>query len=125
MALAGLWAGKVPGLVAIDIPDFGRRYIISDRPAAWFAGLLSHEINSILLTFFWAAIILPNIPGARHLTALGWGCFLAVTFAGSLVAPLAGLGVFARKTGSPRYVLTSIVLHSIWGILIGALYVPR
>jgi hypothetical protein len=24
MAIAGLWAGTVPGLVAIDIADFGR-----------------------------------------------------------------------------------------------------
>ncbi len=34
MALAGLWAGGVPGLTAIDIADFGRRYMISDRPSA-------------------------------------------------------------------------------------------
>ena len=32
MALAGLWAGAVPGLVAFDIADFGRRYMVSDRP---------------------------------------------------------------------------------------------
>lgn len=25
MALAGLWAGRVPGLVAIDIAEWGRR----------------------------------------------------------------------------------------------------
>jgi hypothetical protein len=115
----------VPGLVAIDIPDFGRRYIVSDRPAAWFAGLLSHEINSVLLTLAWATIILPSLPWSRHLSALIWGGFLSLTLAGSLVAPLAGLGFLARKTGSFRYAATSLVLHLIWGALIGALYVPR
>ena len=34
MAIAGLWAGAVPGLVAFDIADFGRRYMVSDRPSA-------------------------------------------------------------------------------------------
>ena len=39
MALVGLWSGRVPGLVAIDIADFGRRYMVSDRPSAWLLGL--------------------------------------------------------------------------------------
>ena len=125
MAIAGLWAGKIPGLVAIDIPDFGRRYIVSDRPAAWFAGLLSHEINSVLLTLAWATVILPSLSWPRHVSALVWGAFLSLVLAGSLVAPMAGLGMMARKTGSFRYALTSVVLHLIWGFLIGAIYVPR
>lgn len=45
MALAGLWAGGVPGLVGIDIADFGRRYMASDRPSAWLMGSVSHLIN--------------------------------------------------------------------------------
>jgi hypothetical protein len=38
MAIAGLWAGDVPGLAAIDIADFGRRWMVSDRPSAWLLG---------------------------------------------------------------------------------------
>ncbi|MGI9149785.1 MAG: hypothetical protein ACR2IK_25090 [Chloroflexota bacterium] len=57
MALAGLWAGRVPGLVAIDIADYGRRYMISDRPSAWLLGLASHLANSVLLVLFWAMTI--------------------------------------------------------------------
>ena len=34
MAIAGLWAGAVPGLVAFDIADFGRRYMVSERHAS-------------------------------------------------------------------------------------------
>lgn len=30
MALTGLWASRLPGLVAIDIAKYGRRYMVSD-----------------------------------------------------------------------------------------------
>lgn len=46
MAIAGLWAGQAPGLVAIDISDFGRRYMVSDRTSAWVLGFASHLANS-------------------------------------------------------------------------------
>jgi hypothetical protein len=65
MALAGLWAGRVPGLVAIDIADYGRRYMISDRPSAWLPGLASHLANSVLLVLFWAMLIEPNVHWPR------------------------------------------------------------
>ena len=65
MALAGLWAGRVPGLVAIDIADYGRRYMISDRPSAWLLGLASHLANSVLLVLFWAMLIEPNVHWPR------------------------------------------------------------
>ena len=43
MAISGLWAGKVPGLTSFDIADFGRRYIVSDRPSAWYFGMASQS----------------------------------------------------------------------------------
>lgn len=125
MAIAGLWAGKIPGLVAIDIADFGRRYMVSDRPSAWILGLVSHLANSILLVLLWAAVIEPNLDWPRPLAGLLWGEFLAVTLAGSLVAPMAGLGFMGRKTGTPRFALTSLLMHALWGGLVGLIYVPR
>lgn len=47
---------------------------------------------------------------------------LAFTLAGGFVAPLSGLGFLGRKTGSPNYALTTIVLHAIWGLLVGLVY---
>lgn len=124
MAMAGLWAGKIPGLVAIDIADFGRRYMISDRPSAWLVGMGSHLTNSILLVFAWASVIDPNLGWPRLLTALAWGELLAVVLAGALVAPMSGLGLLGSKTGSPRFAATNILLHTVWGVLVGSLYVP-
>ncbi len=125
MEMAGLWAGTVPGLVAVDIADFGRRYMVSDRPSAWFLGLASHLANSILLVFVWAAVILPNLAWPRVLSGFIWGEVLAILLAGALVAPMSGLGLVGWRTGNARFALTNLALHGLWGVLIGLLYVPR
>jgi hypothetical protein len=125
MALAGLWAGKVPGLVSFDIADYGRRYMVSDRPSAWLLGFVSHLLNSVLLVFVWASLIEPNLPWPRPFSGLAWGCFLLMTLAGSIVMPLSGAGFMGRKTHSPRLAITAFLLHTVWGLLIGFIYVPR
>jgi hypothetical protein len=125
MAIAGLWAGRVPGLMALDIADFGRRYMISDRPSAWFVGLASHLVNSVLLTFLWASAVEPNLHWPHWLEGIAFGALLAVTLAGALVAPGAGLGLMGRRTGKMKFALTSLLVHLLWGGLVGVLYVPR
>ena len=125
MAIAGLWAGNTPGFVAIDIADFGRRYMVADRPSAWLFGLASHLVNSILLAFAWASVIEPNLSWPRPLEGLVWGVTLAVVLAGALVAPASGLGVMGWKTGDVRFATTSVLLHALWGLVLGMVYVPR
>jgi hypothetical protein len=124
MAVAGLWAGTVPGLVAIDIADFGRRYMMSDRPSAWLMGMASHLVNSVLLVLVWASMIEPNVDWPRPLEGFVWGEILAVLFAGALIAPLSGLGFMGRKTGRAQYAVTSLLVHALWGLIVGLLYVP-
>jgi hypothetical protein len=125
MAIAGLWAGKVPGLVSFDIADYGRRYMVSDRPSAWLLGFVSHLLNSILLVFVWASMIDPNLAWPRPLSGLAWGLFILLTLAGSIVMPLSGVGFMGSKTGSWRLALTGLLLHSLWGVVVGLVYVPR
>ena len=125
MALAGLWAGNVPGLVAIDIADFGRRYMVSDSPVAWLVGVVSHLINSVLLVFFWASVVEPNLSWPRPVEGMVWGLVLSMVFAGALVAPVSGLGVMGWRTGSPRFAVTNLLLHALWGLLAGMVYIPR
>jgi hypothetical protein len=124
MAIAGLWAGKVPGLVSFDIADYGRRYMVSDRPSAWLLGFVSHLVNSILLVYLWASVIAPNLNWPRPLSGLAWGWFLMLTLAGSIVMPLSGVGFMGIKSGSYKLALTAVLLHAIWGLLIGLVYVP-
>jgi hypothetical protein len=125
MTLAGLWAGRVPGLASLDIADFGRRYMVSDRPSAWMLGFVSHLANSVILTFAWASLIVPNLDWPRWASGTAFGAFLAIGFAGALVAPMAGLGVMGRKTGTWGYAATSVLVHLLWGLLVGVLYAPR
>ena len=123
MALVGLWAGRVRYLVAIDIADYGRRYMVSDRASAWLLGLLSHLLNSILLVLLWAMVVLPNVHINQVLAGLLWGEILAVLLAGGMVGPLSGIGFMGMKTSNPRFALTNVLMHAVWGIVIGALYV--
>jgi hypothetical protein len=125
MATAGLWAGRVPGLAAVDIADFGRRYMVSDRPSAWFFGLASHLANSVILTFLWASAVEPNLAWPRWLEGAGFGLALAPTLAGALIAPMSGLGFMGRKTGSAKFAATNLLVHLLWGVLVGVIYVPR
>jgi hypothetical protein len=125
MALAGLWAGAVPGLVAFDIADFGRRYMVSDRPSAWLLGLASHLVNSMLLVLLWAMLLVPNLPWPRPFVGIIWGLFLAIVLAGGLIVPLSGLGFMGRKAGGWRYATTTLLLHGLWGLVIGLLYTGR
>jgi len=123
MALVGLWAGRVRYLVAIDIADYGRRYMVSDRASAWLLGLLSHLLNSILLLLLWAMVVLPNVHINQVLAGFLWGEILAVLLAGGMVGPLSGIGFMGMKTSNPRFALTNVLMHAVWGIVIGALYV--
>ncbi|HEY5423220.1 MAG TPA: hypothetical protein VIK05_07115 [Ilumatobacteraceae bacterium] len=123
MALVGLWAGRVRHLVAIDIADYGRRYMVSDRASAWLLGFLSHLLNSILLVLLWAMVVLPNVHINQVLAGLLWGEILAVLLAGGMVGPLSGIGFMGMKTSNPRFALTNVLMHGVWGIVIGALYV--
>lgn len=123
MAVIGLWAGSLPFLVAIDIADFGRRYMVSDRPSAWIFGLGAHLVNSVLLVFVWASVIVPNVDVPQVVSAVAWGLVLAVVLAGGLVAPFSGLGFLGAKTGSLRFAATDLVMHAAWGLLVGLLYV--
>ena len=124
MAMAGLWAGKVPGLAAVDIADFGRRYMVSDRPSAWLFGMVSHLINSVLLVLLFACAVEPNLDWAVWLEATAWGGALAVLLAGALVAPMAGLGLLGIRAGMLRFPITNVVIHLLWGFLVGVIYSP-
>jgi len=125
MALVGLWAGRVPGLTAIDIADYGRRYMVSDRPSAWLLGLASHLANSVLLVLVFALVIEPTLDWPGVLEGLLWGEVLAFVLAGALLAPMSGLGYMGRKTGHWRFALTNVLMHAVWGVIVGAIYVAK
>jgi hypothetical protein len=123
MTIVGLWAGRIPGLATVDIADFGRRYMVSDRPSAWFFGLASHLANSVILALVWAAVVEPNLAWPGPLEGIAFGIMLAVVLAGVLVAPMAGLGFMGRKTGGGAFARTNLVIHIVWGAVLDLIYV--
>src|SRR4051812_49689587 len=122
-ALVGLWAGRVRYLIAIAIADFGRRYMVSDRASAWLIGFVSHLLNSVLLVLLWAMVVVPNVHINRVLSGFLWGEVLAIVLAGGMVGPLSGIGFMGIKTSNARFALTNLLMHGVWGLVIGALYV--
>ena len=79
-------------------------------------------MNSVLLVLLWAILIVPNLPWPRPLLGVAWGVFLAVALAGTLIVPLSGMGFMGWKAGGSRFALTDLLLHALWGLLIGLLY---
>jgi hypothetical protein len=125
MALVGLWAGRLPGFIAIDIADYGRRYLVSDRASAWVFGLAAHLVNSVLLAYAWASLIEPNLHWPRPFEGLAWGIVLAIGLAGGLVAPMTGEGFMGMRSGRGRFAATNLFMHASWGLLLGLIYTPR
>jgi hypothetical protein len=70
-------------------------------------------------------VIEPNLAWPRWLEGMAFGVLLAFTLAGVLVAPMSGLGFMGRKTGGPGFAMTSLLVHVVWGVLVGLVYVPR
>jgi hypothetical protein len=70
----------------------------------------------------WAMLIVPNFPWPRPLVGIAWGVFLALALAGGLIVPLSGLGFMGRKSGGLRFAATTLLLHALWGVMIGLLY---
>ena len=100
--------------------------MVSDRPSAWLLGLASHLANSFLLTLAFATLIEPNLDWPRWIEGLLWGEALALGLAGALVAPLSGQGFMGLRTGSVRFAATNVLMHAVWGLLVGVIYVvPR
>ena len=77
-----------------------------------------------MFVFIWAAVVEPYLPWPRLLSGLAWDLFLLLTLAGSLIMPLSGLGFMGWKTRSWRLTLTGLLLHTLWGVVIGMVYVP-
>ena len=73
----------------------------------------------------WASVVEPNLSWPRPLEGLFWGLLLSMVFAGALVAPISGLGFMGWRTGSARFAVTNVLLHALWGTVVGMIYIPK
>jgi hypothetical protein len=131
MLLAGYWMEAVFGFSDLNLAHAGLRYVSGGRQGWWLVGIIFHFVDSVLLGLLFATVVYRRWKRlAQPLgpfwgsVALGIGFGLAVwLFIAMLIAmPFLGSGPFGYKTGSPRPALASLVLHVIFGALLGGIY---
>jgi hypothetical protein len=128
-AVAGYWLGGVRGLARLDLAEGGKRYLGGERPGWWLVGILAHLCNGALLGLLYAGVVYPwASPGgsavARLIAGVGYGIAVWLVVLNGLVLPLAGAGTFGRRGGGARLAWTTLILHVIYGLTLGAIYDP-
>jgi hypothetical protein len=128
MALAATWLEGVFGIPRLDFGHTGYRYVGGEKPGAWYVGITFHLVDSVLLALLYAVAVYPRIAhgsiAAGILTGLAYGVVLWLILAMLVVMPLMGSGPFGSRTGSWKPAAASLLIHLIFGTILGGVYVP-
>jgi hypothetical protein len=115
-----LWAPRF-GLPRLDfakvLADLSFKDSFEGDPPYWL-GLLAVHLNGIVFALLYATAVGPLLPGIPLVRGILWG---AILFVGSqcLFVPLfLRHGFFARKA-HPRAWMTAVVVHGIYGAILG------
>lgn len=127
-AIAGYWLEGFRGLPRFDIAETGKRYLGGEKPGWWVVGITFHLANGALLGLLYSATVhkilasLP-VPGTASgvVGGLLYGCLVWLILMNLIVFPRSGAGMFARNTGSYRLGLVTLLLHALFGIVLGAI----
>jgi hypothetical protein len=108
----------------------------------WFAGFLGlfglfpgtsniwwmieHHIDSIIISLLFAwPVVHTRLPGRRWLKGLVFGIIWVILyFIVWLIARAAGASMFQQGSMTAAIAISSLLLHTIWGLVLGVLYVP-
>ena len=118
--LFALWAPQY-GLPRLDFPkmlnDLSFSASFKDEPPYWL-GLIALHLNGILFALLYATIVGPVLPGAGFIRGLIYG---GILFFGSqcLFVPIFIRGGFFGLKHSSRGWMTAIVVHAVYGIILG------
>ena len=128
-AITGYWLEGVPGLLRVDVAESGKRYLGGEVPGWRVVGMLAHLCNGALLGLLYAGAVYPWAAGGgalpwRLAAGVGYGVAVWLVVLNLLVLPLAGAGVFGRHGGSPHYSRATLLLHVLYGLILGAIYHP-
>lgn len=128
MALGAYWLEGVFGLPRLDFGHTGIKYVGGEKPGWWAVGILFHLVDSMLLGLLYAVLVYPRIAHglipAGIAAGLAYGIALWLVLAMLLVLPLMGSGPFGRQTGSWKPAAAMLVLHLVYGGILGGVYVP-
>ncbi|OGF55482.1 MAG: hypothetical protein A2Z21_06700 [Candidatus Fraserbacteria bacterium RBG_16_55_9] len=126
MAFVGYRMQGFLKLPRIDVSETGLIYFDDDGPSRWWIGMLAHEMDSVLFGLAFAGLLYTHLPGWGWLKGLIFGALLwLVVSLTAMIARAGGAKVF--RTTMPMtmpHILANLLLHLIYGFVLGALYVP-
>lgn len=127
-AIAGYWLEGFRGLPRFDIAESGKRYLGGEKPGWWVVGITFHLANGALLGMLYAATIMPVVLAMLGSTLVAglsggiiYGLLVWLVLMNLLVFPLAGAGPFGLNTGSARLSVVTLMLHLLFGAVLGAI----
>lgn len=128
MALGAYWLEGVFGLPRLDFGHTGIKYLGGEKAGWWAVGILFHLVDSVLLALLYAVAVYPRIAQASIpagiVAGMAYGVGLWVVLAMLIVMPLMGSGPFGMRTRSWKPAAASLVLHLVYGAILGGAYVP-
>lgn len=128
MALGAYWGEGLFGLPRLDFGHTGIKYLGGEKPGFWIVGIVFHLVDSVLLGLLYAVGVYPKIAQASIpagiAAGVGYGAVLWLVLAMLIVMPLMGSGPFGVRTGSWKPAGASLVLHLVYGAILGGVYVP-
>lgn len=128
MALGAYWLEGLFGIPRLDFGHTGIKYLGGEKAGFWIVGILFHLVDSILLALLYAVTVYPHVAHGvipvGIVAGMAYGVALWLVIAMLIVMPLMGSGPFGSRTGSWKPAGASLVLHLVYGAILGGVYVP-
>ncbi len=132
MTIAAFWLEGVFGLPRMDLGIAGMKYMGGDKPGWWFVGHLTHSVNSVVLALIYAGAVFLNLEDIFDKPIEWWWgpiAGIAFGFVVFLVLPMGIMGTIMSLTGQrlpsdAKFITLNLILHLVYGVVLGALYFP-
>ena len=126
MAFMGYWMEGFFRLPRVDLSETALIYFDEDGASHWWIGIIAHQINSVLFSLAFAGLLYAYLPGWGGLRGLAFGVLLWLTVSlVALIGRIAGAKVFQRRIRlTLPHSMANLLLHLLYGFILGALYVP-
>jgi hypothetical protein len=126
MAFVGYWMEGFCRLPRIDLSETALIYFDEDGASRWWIGIIAHQIDSVLFSLAFAGLFYAHLPGWGGVRGLLFGVLLWLTVSlVALMGRMVGVKVFQRRIRlTLPHSIANLLLHLLYGFILGALYVP-
>ena len=125
MAFVGYWMEGFLGLPGFDCAHSGVVYLGGEKPGRWVVGILFHLLDGVLIALIYAGWFIDVAPGPLWFRGLLFGVALgAAAWVIISVGSLGGGVWFKKIPKTPGVIFANIFLTTVFGVVLGVLYVP-